>query len=141
MSYTITLDEFYEGFVATAIWADLLDEDGDHDVGEYFEADLTDESRKACWKSCENFLTDNLADLTLYANSGVYVNDGDSPFTISWNIGADFWLTSRRHGTGFWDKGAISPEVDDAVSRLTEASHPYAFGIVQVTSDDKVVIE
>lgn len=101
-----------DNYIEAALWAtsDTRPEDPEdttpRPLDDDFDAsDLTPEARDSIESDCEQFATDNWADL----------KDMDPA-----QAGHDFLLTRDGHGAGFWDRG-----LGDKGDRLTAACKPY----------------
>lgn len=136
----ISLAEFTEGYIECALWCGVeawcectcddapdgyQSDDGTHahssgDGHEHSPSDsiswdpdeLSDKAREQLEKDARDFVASNIFDLM-------------ASTLDSSQAGHDFWLTRNGHGAGFWDRGHISDEADEALERLTEASKPY----------------
>lgn len=98
--------EFFNAYVECAVWSSTaLDQEGtpldDLCDASDLKADVLDEMRT----DCAHFIMANRADLR-----------GLDPA----QAGHDFWLTSRGHGAGFWDRG-----LGEVGERLTTNSKAY----------------
>lgn len=97
------LDEFTQGYVECALWADgnadSLDCEADATV-----AELSPDALSAMIEDCRIFQADRPRDLALYVEKGRDLS----------HAGHDFWLSRNGHGTGFWDRGfgAVGDSLD-----------------------------
>lgn len=122
MNTVIAIDAAYvETFATaalhTALWADCMPESEDDDAetgmdsGEaqqYDLSDMSEASHATFVEVCKDFCEANAADLS-------DIEPG--------RAGHDFWLTSQRHGAGYWD-GDYPYELGQ---RLTKAAQVYTF--------------
>ena len=94
------LDETLQSFLTTALWANVCDSLEPEDIPDY--------ERKLAREAVSAFLT------TFHEDALAAIDERDAEA-----LGHDLYLTSRRHGAGFWD-GDWS---NDLGNRLTEAAH------------------
>lgn len=95
MSYAEEMDEFFNGYVETALWSstDDADDSGGEPLDNNHTADdIAPETKAEMRKDCENFV--KLAKSKL-KRSGLSAK----------RAGHNFWLTRNGHGAGFWDEG------------------------------------
>lgn len=109
-----SLDDFTKGYLGAALLCEELDHLSISDFTVFALAQATGD--------CARFQADNAKDLKAFLE--LYDEQ---------EAGLCFWLTSRRHGSGFWDMDYAQGELAEAykaltpvVTRLTEASHAYS---------------
>lgn len=132
---SIKLQDFIDGYIHCAMWANLLVyecehgenaydcdecdvneiapdlEPADATLGEYDDS-LSASARRQVERDCRDFVAHNIFDLMACGLD-------------SEQCGHDFALTRNRHGAGFWDRKSRGTAADAALDRLTEASHAY----------------
>ncbi len=144
----IKLDEFTQGYIECAMWANLMMYKCEHAINAYecdecdphtiapdlesadaspgeYDDELTDETLAQVEKDCRDFVASNIFDLMACGLD-------------SSQCGHDFALTRNRHGAGFWDRKHRGSSEDAALDRLTEASHAYGTADFVVNCDGKV---
>lgn len=87
------MNDMVTGYLVCALWADLVDEQG-NSIDDKDITDCTDAMIAQATKECENFK--HLAG-GLVATYLETCNEDQ--------MGHDFWLTRQGHGAGFWDRG------------------------------------
>lgn len=101
---------FFQAFVEAALWSssDINNEDSDISLENenYSIEDIDKNTLVSLEKDCRSFFDDNYS----------LIKDNLE------RAGHDFWLTSNRHGAGFWD-GDWEKEIG---RKLTEESHNYS---------------
>ena len=101
-------ETFFHSFIEAALWCSS-DINSDSDISlenqNYSIDDIDSNSLKTLKIDCQEFFNDNY--------SKIKNNLG--------RAGHDFWLTSNRHGAGFWD-GDWEKEIGQ---ELTKESHKY----------------
>lgn len=100
------LQDFVDGALNAAIWADLQDEEGEPFQDKGLD-DIDPESREKFAKECETFILANVADLRAWEKAGRQAG----------SAGHDFWLNRCGHGVGFWDR-FTSGELKEAGDRM-----------------------
>jgi hypothetical protein len=80
------------------------------------------DANNAAREVCESFVATALADLVAVAAMVEQV--GRSEYSAAELAGHDLWLTSARHGTGFWDRGYGA-----AGDRLTKVAHTFPMDV------------
>lgn len=120
------LDEFTQGYIECALWAEC--DNSREDCGgpledSYGVEDISPESLAAIIETCRDFQQAN-ADLLKQ-----YVEEV-RPLDFA---GHDFWLTRNGHGAGFWDRGA-----GELGTKLTEAAKAYGGCDIVVGDDGKL---
>lgn len=116
------LDSFTQGYVETALWIGLLeDEEIEHFGGLHRAAfdDLAPECLEQLCADCADFQQAAAAMLETW---------GDDH-----QAGHDFWLTRNRHGAGFWDRGRGKLGDD-----LTGLAHGYGSCNLYVGDDGRI---
>lgn len=94
------VEDMVKHCLIAAVWADLPEEiETDLDSSEL--SSWSARSIAEVWRACSEFARDNWSDL-----EGMEASQA----------GHDYWLTSRGHGVGFWDRG-----LGEQGERLTEA--------------------
>lgn len=115
------LQRFTDAYIECALWSSTDDDDVPLDDN-YTAADIAPETLERMRADCAKFIEQTRMVLDAVEALGVH---GDTYKTA----GHDFWLTSNRHGAGFWD-GDWDVEVPEASGEvgkvLTNAAH--AFG-------------
>ena len=113
------LDDFTQAYIEAALWSSMDNSDPDTG-GEPLDAnfrveDISIETQWKMYDECQEFQRKN-AGLLARAD---YNNN-------QWNnaemAGHDFWLTRNGHGSGFWDRNFLDPDVSEA---LTQAAHKW----------------
>lgn len=115
------LEDFYDQYVATALWA-TWDDNGDPLDARFSVEDIDAEALEAMRKDCSAFYD---------ANQALWTEDGIEDSTA----GHDFWLTRNGHGAGYWD-GDYPTNGD----RLTEACKPYGESVLYVGDDQRIYL-
>lgn len=116
------LDEFTQGYVECALWADANGDCFDRDT-ETTVAELHPDTLAAMVRDCAKFQAERPHDLDLYVEMGRDLS----------HAGHDFWLSRNGHGTGFWDRGFGA--VGDSLH-----NHAETFGNVELyLGDDDMV--
>ena len=95
------MDAFIEAFY----WADT-GEDGQPDS----EAELAEDTKRAIAAICVDFVR----------RASPYIN----PLATGWTwggVGHDLYLTSQRHGVGFWDRGDTYGQHGDLLTALSQS--------------------
>lgn len=101
-------ETFFQSFIETALWCSSdMNSDSDTSLQDqnYSIDDIDPNCLETLKTDCQLFFDENYSKIQ---------NDLD-------RAGADFWLTSNRHGAGFWD-GNWEKEIGQ---ELTEESHKY----------------
>ena len=98
---------FFQSFIEAALWSSSdINSEGDESLLKKYSIDDIDQaSILKLEKDCHSFMTNNYSKIQ---------NDLE-------RAGHDFWLTSNRHGAGFWD-GDWEKEIGQ---ELTEEAHKY----------------
>lgn len=122
-----------QGYIACALWADLSDDDGEP-LDNYSIDDVAEKSISKARENCILFYYENKADIELFMDE-LDLDESD--------IGHNLWLTSKGHGTGFWDRASSlnQPEAYEAGKRLSEASKSYEPNGLFIGDDGLVYIE
>lgn len=111
LPYYDYVEEMVTHYLTCAVWADL-EEGTEHDL---------DSSDLSCWTArsiaeayidCADFARRTWADLAII--------DAEQ-------AGHDFYLTTRGHGTGFWDRGL--GEVGERLTEACKGSHLGSVGV------------
>ena len=110
------IDRMTRAYLEAAEWADL-DEDITHSLDPSSLENWSAHSVTEAWLTCSDFARHNWDDL-----KGILASQA----------GHDLWLTSRGHGTGFWDRGM--GEIGD---RLTEACQDRNHSVVFLHKDSQ----
>lgn len=111
-------DAFIDGYVETALWADCMppEDDPDGELGGREHLEMRADARDYMAADCQSFIDANHDDLLAYCDA--VTTDGSPAESYA---GHDFWLTRRRHGAGFWDRG-----LGELGERLTRAAQSYS---------------
>ncbi len=114
MIYTLQNDpnfrDFFSGYVQAALFCNS-DDNGKPNMDGYSVADLEEYTHDAMCADCLSFF--NRA-------KGYIMSETEPPAKMWAQAGHDFFLTSHRHGAGFWD--GDWPMYGDT---LTKLSHLY----------------
>jgi hypothetical protein len=115
--------KFIRAYLETAIWADLIDEDGDHVDGQY---------------DIENI------DLQCLVNQVSQCRDFIKLYSCMFNgrfeqAGHDLWLTRNGHGAGFWDRPEIYGE-NNAEQLTSACGHNTSFPELNITLENGLII-
>lgn len=126
MAEPLTIDsdafkEFFDAYVATALWASTDSEDESLD-DQYGAEDIVAATLDEMQADCADFFLAHAALISAGCSSD------RRPFA---QAGQDFWLTRCRHGAGFWDGRWPDP----AAKILTDAAHVYG-GVDLYVGDD-----
>lgn len=137
-------DEFVEGYVSAACWANLIgtgeDAESGSDPGEYGTDNLDPLELTAIRDMCSAWIDTNARALALYVEEIPNVPDG-TPWE---RAGHDLWLTRNGHGAGYGDRGvSTGDELAEAARKLGEASPPMLNedGTVNMAEDTAATIE
>ena len=105
------INSFAQGYLTCALWASN-DDDGEPLDSKYDIEDIDSASLAKELKTCAKFEA-------LFSNAlQVFYERYDES-----QAGHDFFLTSRRHGAGFWDRDyGLDESMKKACEKLTEAS-------------------
>ena len=102
-------ETFFHSFIETALWCSS-DMNSESDISlqdlNYTISDIDPNSLETLRADCQLFFDENYSKIQTDINLA----------------GHDFWLTSNRHGAGFWD-GDWEKE---SGKELTEESHKYS---------------
>jgi hypothetical protein len=110
MIYTLQNDtnfrDFFNGYIQAALFCNT-DENGDPNMDGYSITDLDEFTHDVMCADC----------LSFFNRAKGYITAEAEPPTKMWEqAGYDFFLTSHRHGAGFWD--GDWPEHGDTLTKL-----------------------
>lgn len=103
----MTPEEFesmVEGYVETAIWADMPEPENEREAKRYGNAVVSRNAWEGARKDCKAFLE----------AAGDLITDEDNLY----NVGHNLWLTRQHHGAGFWDGDYLPKERGDALTKI-----------------------
>lgn len=99
-------DMLLRGYLATALWAESKDDQGNGFDSEYSIEDFSEDA----FTRAEN-------DVDLFVSkAGNLLHDDLDPCAL----GHDFWLTRNHHGAGFWD-GDYPKELGDTLTNIAQS--------------------
>jgi len=122
------LDDFLAAYIKCALWSSS-DAPGDDDTPldeNYGPDDLAPEALDEMHGDCDDFIESNQVKLA---------RADDEHGRGAESCGHDFWLTSNRHGAGFWDRGM--GELGDI---LSDNCKPYGGQDLYVGDDGQLYV-
>lgn len=121
------INEFAHGYLNCALWASIDDMQKALDDN-YSIADIAPESLAKELALCAKFEAICAKDLEVYYE---YFSNSSA--------GHDFFLTSRGHGVGFWDRGyGLGEGMKKVCAKLTEVCRAYSGEEPYVGDDGKI---
>lgn len=123
MLTTEQVDQFIDGYVDCALWADCWPTEAETLTNESWESGgrehltIRPDARERMAQDCRAFCVEAVSDLVLYADERNFDPAQGSAYSYA---GHDFWLTRSGHGAGFWDRG-----LGELGDRLTDAAKRY----------------
>ncbi len=132
MKTKTTLDSFTRAYLTCALWSsnDNADESGGEPLdANYGLEDIAPESIASAVETCQQFQSDNAADLSAVAE---ICDDACA--------GCNFWLSRNRHGPGFWDEVGGGHPLRDTFNRLSDASKAHGSSDAYVGDDGKIYL-
>ena len=111
------LDKFTQAYMEAALWSTT--DNSDDRGGEPLDAnygidDISVELQWQMFNDCQEFQRQNAEAL-----ANAHYHSGE--WSDAELAGHDFWLTRCGHGTGFWDRDELDPEVAEALSEAAKA--------------------
>lgn len=101
------IEDIISGYIEAMLWAETDDEDTPLDAN-YTEDDISAETMQRIREVCSRFYA------SVEGLECQYIGGGQSGYTTEQCLGHDLWLTSRGHGTGFWEDDRWSTTDDSA---------------------------